>query len=1180
MEKNEIKESNIYKEIKRYPFNGRSNYLIDKFYIIGYSISTLHKLLLEENGDHLSEKIITGKKQNEEEKNKSPLNIQQFHLKEKPTLLNEITSDFNKECLELDTILDMILPNEISLYYSEKDLSSYQKENRDENENENDEFSEYEEIDFFDNELLKDHTVVFSSNPQAENNTKKSINGLGYIFYKKLKKRKILSKKVISFYIPIIFSIISEYPFYNGFFNLCEQIRILFSYPKKEIPIEILLYQIVNNTQSPINGDVILSIKPFDINDNNNNQKVNDNKITNSIEEVINENDEFESILDLKKEKSVPMKKSDFIKEENMAKMLELKNDSSFKSFDSEDKKINKMFKKRKSQLIEDAIFGDLPSSYIKRLEMIQDLNKGRKSRKTFSNKIMNLNKGKKKMNLKSNNSFFNNCQLEEIFPKIKFEFLSGYPLINYNLAKVLLYTLSPADIIEIFFYTFLEKDVIFFSKNLSYLSLTINSYLNLNFPLNDEKYYFINASVSYENYMNNDSQFVGATFTKIIGINDQYQPKYINSQNKLRDHLAVDLDKGELYKVEDKNNKEGSKNNKMLFSLIRKICNKKEQKSDKKQTILSREVYILNKKLNEINSSLNRSNEGEIENNLQNQLFKNGEFLEYNSCYNDYIRKTNFKIQDAFYRLINNLCLYFYQNLSIKSEGDDIKMKKKKKGNNKEEDEINVIFRDDYKYEEGKDKTYTKEEFYFLEELRETMKYESFVYSFVQSYSPIDLYKIPLTFTEEFLSIISRKSSILEKNINFFEIIDRLYENKTGKMINVDFNPFYIEYNKEYKKYLDREIDDTNEENILNEDLIKIKNIPDENKNKKYLKYKDYELDNNLLMKYLSLVDNLDKGEYNQLCFSADIINNNIPRDILVIDVENLIEKYSIETQLLSKSDLCCSNIILLLSLSLNFLDPKTDCQSFLGILFNEFTIFRKYYSYIMNMIYLLFNNCIQKQNYFRAQFYLILFYICLNSIRNLKLVPNESLMNIIKKFNALDLDKFHENVVQDPNSKDISYLQENNTIQKEKQIFQKEELTKKNLFLCYNFTMNRTVNEKEILEKINEDININIENESIQPKIKYKNNILKVDSFFYTQTSMITQLIKEYNKFIVDLNERDMKYKLLVDSCLNILIYMRNFKEFDNKEIKGFIEDIFFLFLNKYTQIAITFSENLIKK
>ena len=35
MKKKENNKSNIYKEIKRYPFHGSSNYLIDEFYIIG-----------------------------------------------------------------------------------------------------------------------------------------------------------------------------------------------------------------------------------------------------------------------------------------------------------------------------------------------------------------------------------------------------------------------------------------------------------------------------------------------------------------------------------------------------------------------------------------------------------------------------------------------------------------------------------------------------------------------------------------------------------------------------------------------------------------------------------------------------------------------------------------------------------------------------------------------------------------------------------------------------------------------------------------------------------------------------------------------------------------------------------------------------------------------------------------
>ena len=141
MEKN---EKNISKIIERYPFNGRSNYLIDKFYIIGYNIQTLLKILYEVTDDTLSNNIILDKKQNDEEKNKSSLNLQPFHLNEVPILLNEITSDFNKD-IDFEKIKEMMLPNNLTLYYSEEDITSYLNINY---ENENDEFIGYEEDDY------------------------------------------------------------------------------------------------------------------------------------------------------------------------------------------------------------------------------------------------------------------------------------------------------------------------------------------------------------------------------------------------------------------------------------------------------------------------------------------------------------------------------------------------------------------------------------------------------------------------------------------------------------------------------------------------------------------------------------------------------------------------------------------------------------------------------------------------------------------------------------------------------------------------------------------------------------------------------------------------------------------------------------------------------------------------
>ena len=1132
--KKQRRESHISGFIKRYPFNGHSKYLIDKFYIIGYNAPTLTKLLYEDGDDpnNLSKNIIIDNI--DEEKFKSA-NLQLFHLEEDPIILNELASDFDKKCLNYDIMKEMIFPNKISLYYSEEDLSSYNKEKekakeKSEDDKKDDNFVIYEKNDNFNNELLKTSCVIFSSNPQAENNTKKSINGFAYIFYKKLKRKKFTNKKVYTFYIPIIFSVVSEFPFFNSYYKLCHQIKILFNLPNIDIPIEIILYNAIKFTESPINGTVMLSIKPFllQVNESLNNQDSN-------INVIVEENNEDEN-LNIKN-----LYESDVLNQKVQISELYM-NDTK--------KQVIKNYVKRPTQVF----------NHDKALESPKKEND--KMQKVKSDKSVNLfNKIIKKKTVKINPNE-EEVNLDELFPKIKFQILPGYPLIQYNLAKVLLDVMSPIHVIEIFFYTFLEKNVIFFSKNLQYLSITINSYMNLNFPLNDEKYYFINACVSLDNYINNNSPFIGATFTTILGINSAYTQKYMKSTNKMKDHLVVNLDKDEIYKIEDKEQKEKSKKNKELFSYIKKIC-KKEVKSEKKQTILSREVYILYKKLNEINNLLHNS-DNELENNEAFKLFKNGDYMDYDDSKTNYIKKKNIEIQDAFYRLINNLCLYFYQNLSIKTEDDDMKKYSETKTKKIYKTEMNVIFREDYKDDD--EKVYIDEEIFFLDEIRDTMKYESFVYCFIQSYSPIDLYKIPLTFTEEFLSIMTRKSSILENDINFFEIMDRLYGKKRVSCM-VDFMPFFTQYYKEYKKDFDREIEEMNDSNLFNEELIKIKYFYDKKKKNKYLKYNDYQLDNKLLMKYMNMINNLNQEQFNTIFYMTDSINKNEPENILVINIEDIIENYSFETHLLSASDLCCSNIILLFSLGLKFLHESRDCTSFLGSLFKNFTVFRKYYSYITNMIYVLFSNYIRNNDYSRAHFYLILYYICVNSMRNMKLVPNESLMNVMKKFNEIDLKKFDEKFRnQNENQENKDNSKENKI---EENIFVNEELSKKNLFPIYNFTKKRIIKEKEILEILTNESTIKEEGNLITPKIRFQNNDLKIESLFFSQIIILNKLINVYNNFIVDLDEENFDYELILYCCMNILVYMRNLDKFiDLDEIRDIVEIIFFLFLQKYSK------------
>ena len=1121
--KNEKEEFLISTLVKRYPFNGRSEYLIDKFYIIGYNVPTLNKLLFENNTDteNLSKHIILDKI---EEDKKSSLNLQPFHFDEEPIILNEISSDFDKKCLNYDIMKDMIFPNKSILYYSEEDIKDYEKAKEKEKEKADidnfiieDNFSVYEKNENFNTDnYLKSYSVIFSSNPQTENNSKKSINGFAYIFYKKLKRKKFTQKKVYTFYIPTIFTIVSEYPFFNSFYKLCKQIKSLFSLSNNDIPIELMLYNIIKFTESPINGEVILSIKPF----------------LYQISGDIYDEEKINTINEDNNEDADPFARK--------TEEIDLKN-------------VPKMYLKKQTQIITNEKTMDLIRTITDRPTQL------RSSKAT--NKIK---KKKNKINLQNKEEKVN---LDELFPKIRFERLPGYPLIQYNLSKVLLDIMSPMHVIEIFLYTFLEKNVIFFSKNLQYLSATINSYFNLNFPLNDEKYYFINATVSLDNYINNNSPFIGSAFTTIVGINSSYNQKYLKSPNKIKDHLVVNLDKDEVYKIEDKEKKEYSKKNKDLFTYIKKIC-KKEVKNEKKQTILSREIYNLYKVLNETNNLLHVV-ENDIDNSDAYKLFKNGDYFDYDDSKNNFIKRSNIQIQDAFYRLINNLCLYFYQNLQLKTEDDDIKKLSKNIKKKIDKTEMNVIFKDDYK--EDDDKVYINEEIFFLEELRETMKYESFVYCFIQSYTPIDLYKIPLTFMEEFLSIITRKSSILENNINFLEIIDRLYKKGEGFIREIDFLTFFSKYNKDYRKDFDREIDEMNDENIFNQELIKMKYCYDRNNKNKYLKYRDYELDDNLLMKYLNIINNLKKEEFDTIFYMSPLINQNQPENILVINIENIIENYSIETHLLSQSDLCCSSIILLFSLSLKFLDESIDCSSFLGLLFKSFTVFRKYYSYIMNMIYSLFSNYVKNQNYTRAHFYLILYFICVNSMRNLKLVPNESLMKIMNKFNELDLKKFNDKMTNQNKNEEPAVNKIETEKKKEEPKYPKEELNKENLYSIYNFDRNKVFKEEEIIELLaNKQANKFVNNDKgkeFKPKIRYQNKNLKIETEFKSQLTIINCLIQIYNKFIIDLDEEKIDYKLVLDCCINVIVYMRNLRIFkDLEEITDVVEVIFYLILNKY--------------
>ena len=269
------------------------------------------------------------------------------------------------------------------------------------------------------------------------------------------------------------------------------------------------------------------------------------------------------------------------------------------------------------------------------------------------------INQIKNIYNIKSGNTIDDILNLQKIYSKtlskkqankgdiyrnkIKFKYLSGYPLIQYNLAKVLFNTLSKGDIIKIFLFTFLESDIIFFSENIEYLTFTLNAYMNFNFPFNDAEYFYNISAISLESFKKGDN----AVFTNMIGINNIFVEDYLAKNNKLNDHMIVDLDKGKILTAIEEGNDSYDK----IFKLIDSICENKIKDEKVKKTKLYRAIFNLNKRLEEAYKKKDRG---------QN-------FIDFNEePQSGSIDELNKSIQEAFYECVINLSLYCYENVLV----------------------------------------------------------------------------------------------------------------------------------------------------------------------------------------------------------------------------------------------------------------------------------------------------------------------------------------------------------------------------------------------------------------------------------------------------------------------------------------------------------------------------------
>ena len=389
------KTPNDRKGIK-YPFSGVAPNLIDKFLVLGYDQKTIeftYQNCNVESNEFLNTRFIF------------------FEFEERPEVVNEICNDYSKDLLDNDLISELIFPNYPQMYFLEKDFINTPK--------------------IIDEELATNpYSIIFSINPQDNYGSKKSYNGLGYVFYI-LQEHKVDDEIDGYLYIPAAYVILSEFPYFYQFNAICSDIYNRIKKESDEIPIDIIIYNTIKFAPSPINKNINLIFgNQFGFPQNNNID----------IEKII-------SILNSKDKHERP----------------------------------------------------GIPSMF---------------------------------------------------FPQ-----LSGYPFVDINMSFI--FNLIPPEIIvEVFIFTFLEHDIIFYSSKPDLLNMIMYIFTCFNYPFNDSIYYWHILSVSQESFMTGTSTFVGKTSSTMTGILSVYDPEVLTTK-KIKEHFVLDIDNKNFFYLYQENNEE-----------------------------------------------------------------------------------------------------------------------------------------------------------------------------------------------------------------------------------------------------------------------------------------------------------------------------------------------------------------------------------------------------------------------------------------------------------------------------------------------------------------------------------------------------------------------------------------------------------------------------------------------
>ena len=701
---------------------------------------------------------------------------------------------------------------------------------------------------------------------------------------------------------------------------------------------------------------------------------------------------------------------------------------------------------------------------------------------------------------------------------------LSGYPYIDFNLCY--LFNFIPINLfIEIFIYSILENDILLFYENVEILNIILYIIFILNYPCSDSIYlWYIFSIPQNEIEKPTYSEFISKRFCcSLIGINSSYNEK-IKINSGFKNYLIVDIGNKKLFyktkipinelKIRDKN---GFNLYKLKLFLEKSIYKNKKINESK---FLDKYIKKLQKELNLI-----------YEEYLQLKNIPNS-FLFINNKISD----INIKFQETFYIFYLNIISIFYQDNNFLSCYDKFYITEenifKRRSNVSKMTLFNRKVTTKFFLENNNEQIsqYLEEEKIFCNLFQNSTKYEIYFNNFILRFKSLDLYKISLIFSEDFIYM---KLSDLNFKSGFFNIIDSLFSNyqiKSKKFYDITFH-YFDEY---YKSLQD--------------------NFPKKNSNK-------IQINNNIINFYINYINNLNEKDLIKLFPSLELILNSKVNNCNMLSIIDCIENKMLSYKLIEPKQIFGNCLMILNNLFKceDYFDKRNNTNSFTEMIFltnnllnyifeNNYSFFRKYFLIILNDFYLMIKKINNDKEKIINSINLLesYYFIFCNFIRTNCIYPNSFiiylltiLLNEFKKIKEEipKINLFEEENEEDNEEDEINILY-NTNIKNEKDIIPEIKLTIlnsdiQNLIEMKNFIKNESrdcyISFKK--DKINNNKNETNSNFSI---ISFSFNDIKRESYIYSLKKLL------YSSSLIVYNNYSNKNEL-INILINLLFHAK---------------------------------------